>query len=110
MIVSLDYDDTYTRDPELWNQVVTLMKSRGHTVYVVSARYDRQMDEVYNSVGSIIGRGNCYSTNMQQKREYMAKEYGIFIDVWIDDMPEMIVEKDSYTGGLILTNKFDPDK
>jgi len=103
MIVSLDYDDTYTRDPELWNKIVMLMRDKGHTVYVISARYDRQMDEVHNSIGKIVGIDNCYGTNMQQKREYMYKNHGILIDVWIDDMPEMIVEN---TNGIILTNKY----
>ena len=105
MIVSLDFDDTYTRDPELWNKIVIMMLNRGHTVYVVSARYDRQMDEVYDSIGTIIGKKNCFSTNMNQKREYMAKTQGILIDVWIDDMPEMIVEADS-NNRLILLNKY----
>ena len=28
MIVSLDFDDTYTRDPELWNKIVIMMLNK----------------------------------------------------------------------------------
>jgi len=91
MIISLDYDDTYTADPEGWDAFCTLFMTRGHTVICVSARHPDHMQEVKDSLGKVIGENNCVGVNKQPKREYMLQQFGILIDVWIDDIPEAIV-------------------
>lgn len=90
MNISLDYDDTYTRDPTGWNTVVNLFKARGHKVYVVTMRYDipSESTEVINALQGIVD--GIYFTGRQQKRNHMFAQ-GIRIDVWIDDMPDYIV-------------------
>jgi hypothetical protein len=90
MNISLDYDDTYTRDPKMWNTVVTQMKLSGHNVYLVTMRTPEQGLEVLSTIGRLIGAENCFFTSMQGKRNYMWKK-GIKIDVWIDDMPDAIL-------------------
>ena len=90
MNISLDYDDTYTRDPQFWNTVIANAQLRGHNVYLVTARTPEQCEEVYNSVGKILGRENCFFTSMQGKKKFMWA-MKIRIDVWVDDMPDMIV-------------------
>lgn len=92
MKISIDYDDTYTRDPKLWDQFATNAISRGHQVYCVSARGTQHMDEPKRSIGQIIGPENCFGTGLQPKREFMWRVHNIYIDVWIDDQPEMIVD------------------
>ena len=39
MLIALDYDDTFTRDPEGWLNFAKLMKSRGHEIIGVTMRY-----------------------------------------------------------------------
>ena len=91
MNISLDFDDTYTRDPEMWNHFVELAQQSGHTVYCVTAREPNKVnkEEVYNSIGRLVGKDNCYFTNSMAKAKYMS-EQGIQIDVWIDDLPSNV--------------------
>lgn len=92
MKISIDYDETYTRDPVFWNGFIQNALDCGHEVYCVSARDVRHMDDVEFTVGRLIGAKNCIGTSMQPKREFMWREKDIYIDVWIDDQPEMIVQ------------------
>ena len=90
--ISIDYDDTYTRDPELWNTFILSAKKRGHTVYCVTARsavYTDQLLEVLETIGQLIGNSNCIFTDGKPKRPY-CKANDIHIHIWIDDTPEAI--------------------
>lgn len=93
MKISIDYDDTYTKDPLMWNWFAQSALDRGHEVYCVSARHLQQMDDPKNTIGRVIGADKCFGTGMLTKKEYMWEVHKIHIDVWIDDMPEMIVSK-----------------
>lgn len=90
MNIAVDFDDTYTRDPSLWDNIIRLAQANGHKVYCVTARANPNDDQVLNSIGKVVGRENCYFTAMQGKRAYMYAN-NIVIHVWIDDMPDMIV-------------------
>jgi hypothetical protein len=91
MKIALDYDETYTRDPLLWNWFVAQAMERGHEVYCVTARSERSLDDVMFTLGRLLPPGHVFATNHAAKRKFMA-DLGIMIDVWIDDQPEMIVE------------------
>lgn len=91
MNISLDYDDTYTKDKRMWNNIIELMKNAGHRVYVVTMRSDEFQDEwldVLTDLEFLVD--GVYFTAGKQKRKFM-EDLNIFIDVWIDDMPEAIV-------------------
>jgi len=45
--LSLDYDDTYTRDPSAWDEFIELMRRKGHKVYLVTWRKPGESAEVY---------------------------------------------------------------
>ena len=90
MILSIDYDDTYTRDPLFWNWVCEEAINRGHDVWCVSARHQLHMDEVEYTIGRVIGSERCVGTNGVAKRDYLFKEKGIYADVWVDDMPDTV--------------------
>lgn len=89
MNISIDFDDTYTRDPKMWNVVIAQMQSAGHKVYCVTARSPDQSLEVYSTLGRMVGADNCYFTSLQSKKNYMFSK-GIYINVWIDDNPDAI--------------------
>jgi hypothetical protein len=104
MNIAIDFDDTYTRDPGFWNLVIAHAITRKHIVYCVTARANSYDPEVLDSIGKLIGAGNCYFTAMQGKRAYMYAN-GINIDVWIDDMPDMIcrgIEVEQNDGKIYL--------
>ena len=88
MNISLDYDNTYTRDPKMWDLFIRQALMSGHRVYCVTMRTPEQGEEVWNSIGRMV---DCYFTSSQSKSKYMYAQ-GISIDVWIDDMPICIVE------------------
>jgi len=90
MNIAIDFDDTYTRDPQMWDKFIGLAQLSGHTVYCVTARSHNYDPEVLDSIGKVVGVGNCYFTAMQGKRAYMYAN-NININVWIDDTPDMIV-------------------
>ena len=89
MNIGLDFDDTYTRDPEGWNEFIYNFTSRGHTIYCTTFRFPEQSQQVYDSIGKVIGNDNCHFTAYTAKRQYMQSK-GIMIDVWIDDQPILI--------------------
>lgn len=38
MLIALDYDETYAKDPDFWLAFVQLCEQRGHTVVVATMR------------------------------------------------------------------------
>ena len=87
MNIALDYDNTYTRDPILWNVFVANAIGLGHKVYCVTMRSPEEGLQVFHDLsGKVDG---IFFTNRRAKKDFMF-EQGISIDVWIDDMPFFI--------------------
>lgn len=86
MNLALDYDDTYTRDPEFWNLMIDLAQHRGHKVYCITARSERHSEEVLTDLARRPGRDSILFTGGRAKKSF-AYSRGISIDVWIDDSP-----------------------
>jgi len=95
MKIALDYDDTYTVDPFLWDLFIASAIARGHDVIVVTGRVDSPTAEEVkiNPPYPII----VYYTSGKAKRPFL-EEKGIHVDVWIDDRPEYIL---SDFGGVL---------
>jgi len=89
MNISLDYDNTYTRDPILWNVFIANARGLGHKVYCVTMRSPQEGIQVFHDLSGKVD--NIYFTNRQAKKDYMF-EQGISIDVWIDDMPFFVYQ------------------
>lgn len=85
MNIALDFDDTYTRDPELWDQFIFTSKARGHDIRVVTFRKSTMRDDVLDNIGIPV-----IYTEYTQKRKF-TNMMGWVVDVWIDDSPEFIV-------------------
>ena len=85
MILAIDYDDTYTRDYPFWQAFIKSSQKRGHTVYCVTWRYDREpVDPELTELVQV------FYTNRKAKRPFM-EDKGIAINIWIDDNPESIL-------------------
>lgn len=80
-LISVDYDDTYSDDPELFESFIKLAQKRGHLVFIVTARNENQHVP--------IDFCEVFYTNGELKAPYM-KSQGLDIDIWIDDWPEII--------------------
>lgn len=83
-VIALDYDDTYTADPDLWRGFVEAAQSRGHLVVMVTARFGTH-DQVTGpaDVEVIYTGGKTKRASVQEQGVPMP-------DIWIDDMPEII--------------------
>jgi hypothetical protein len=86
--IALDYDDTYTRDPNAWNEFIDLMHRNDHTVYCVTMRYPNEAQAVRDALGKRVD--GIFCTGRKAKRPFMFAR-GIRIDVWIDDEPSWII-------------------
>lgn len=89
MIIAIDYDNTYSADPESFNKVIAVFKAAGHDVICVTGRDDGVMGvPVRNSIGKLVP---IVFAGAVSKR-IAAEKRGYIVDVWIDDMPAMIDE------------------
>lgn len=89
MRISLDFDGTYTNDPEGFLNIAKYMRRRGHEVYLVTMRYPSECKDLPPELISTVNA--VHATSRQPKRTYM-NNIGIKIDVWIDDEPRVMDE------------------
>lgn len=76
MKIALDFDNTVTLDPDLWEEFIQLAQKRGHSVTVVTSRYPGNPVPV-NGIPVI------YCSFTAKRKHFQA-------DVWIDDDPKHI--------------------
>jgi hypothetical protein len=92
MLIALDYDETYTKDPIFWDQVISLATSRGHSVICTTMRYRSEGEEVIRDLSGKVE--NIIFTERNAKQEFV-NNCGYMPSVWIDDNPSFIVN-DAY--------------
>lgn len=80
LVIALDYDNTYSDDPELWDQFIKIAQKRGHVVIGVTFREPHQVVEMPIEV---------FYTSGKFKADYM-REVDLEPSIWIDDWPELI--------------------
>ena len=91
MLIALDYDGTYTRDKEMWDEVIAVFKKYGHEVVCDTMRYkDSESTEVEldlrNKVDYIV------YTNRLAKIPEVKKQINKNPDIWIDDQPAWLFD------------------
>ena len=89
MNIGLDYDDTYTKDPLLWDHFIRHLPY-SHKVYIVTCRRDTPENREEVCVKGI-AKHRHHFTGLAAKKWYMEQQ-GIKVDVWIDDNPDSIVK------------------
>jgi len=85
---ALDYDETFTADPDFWRQFIALAASFGHTVTCVTCRRET-MDNAMQ-IGGDVPAQVVFTDHGAKKAVCEMK--GVHIDVWIDDDPRCIIE------------------
>lgn len=94
MKIALDYDRTFTADPELWTPFVHHAKAKGHEVKFVTYRLENaslytdpnwrtNKDIEFDALKLAI---QIIYTNHKAKKDHWDA------DIWIDDMPITIFE------------------
>lgn len=88
-VFSFDFDNTISRDPSGFMQIMKLLRDRGHDVYVCTMRMKWLNPEDFDFL--IEAGYKVFFTEHKAKDEYM-KSQGIQVDVWVDDLPDSIIE------------------
>ena len=78
MLIALDYDGTYTADPELWDGFIRSATERGHTVKILTMRFPHEPIE--NPPCEVV------YTSRQPKYNHIPA------DIYIDDMPQFLFQ------------------
>lgn len=89
MRIALDFDQTYTLDPEVWDNVIAGFHLFNHEVMIVTVRHPYWDAHPFLDVLQDAGVRVIY-TDGKAKKKY-CEELGINIDVWIDDRPQTIL-------------------
>lgn len=82
-LFALDYDLTYTLDPDFWDSVIAAARARGHRWVCVTGR-----DEPPGPRERQIPMPVVCAPSQHKFRAAMAAGYAV--DVWIDDAPGTI--------------------
>jgi len=86
MIIGLDWDNTFTKDVDLWQSFVLQANAKEHQVYITTSRSDDiPIEFIPDGLKGIV---YCNFIAKKQATEAL----GIKVDIWIDDDPQWITE------------------
>ncbi len=90
MLIALDYDDTYTADPDMWDQFIENARMRGHSIVVATMRYSKiEGDDVRAALAEKVDL--IVFTERKAKKQFLRNNQ-IIPDIWIDDNPDWLYE------------------
>lgn len=81
MLIAIDYDGTFSADPELFTAFVRMIRERGHEAICVTSRGEDLPVKGFP--------GEVVYTDGEPKAAF-ADDAGHYVDVWIDDAPHLI--------------------
>lgn len=85
-IIAIDYDGTYTADPDLWLELIKRAKERGHIVYCITMRWEGERDSMDKR---LLDEVEVIFTARLAKIAY-ARKMGIKPDIWVEDNPDWL--------------------
>lgn len=91
--IAIDYDETYTASPELWDSFILHALELGHKPFICTYRddrYDKDEDLLFlEEVVEVV-----YTRGVAKK--WWCEQFGPGdVSIWIDDKPERIYENSS---------------
>jgi hypothetical protein len=81
--ISIDYDGTFTLDPEAWTKAIDIFRRAGFRVICITSRFPNV------PIGPF--PGEVFYACGAHKWDF-AHENGIEVDVWVDDWPAQVGE------------------
>jgi HK97 family phage portal protein len=93
LTISVDFDQTFAADPDLWGSFALDAAEAGNTVVMITRREDtpENQAEVTETIG---GYADAFSTVMligpETLKDDAAQKAGIAVDIWIDDSPQTV--------------------
>lgn len=92
LVVAIDYDGTFTADPQCWTAVIHCLRAAGHRVICVSARTEADGSRAELTRALPAGVPILLS-EFGQKRQF-ARSRGWSVDIWIEDHPESVPSRE----------------
>jgi len=84
MILGVDYDGTWTLDPEFWRSVAVWAQGRGHRVVIVTNRGPSHWEPIREELPVPV----IYADGKPKADAVRAA--GVVVDVWVEDMPHRV--------------------
>jgi len=84
MLIAIDFDETFTADPELWAEFLVRARSRGHTAICATMRFEHEGAEVRAHMHGLVEK--IIFTGRKAKMQAV-QEAWYYPSVWIDDSP-----------------------
>lgn len=95
MKIALDFDQTYTLDPDCWDDIICGFYNCGHEVCIVTVRHPYwDAHPLLDELKAVYGV-NIIFTDGKAKKAF-CEELGINIDVWIDDRPQTVINDSAW--------------
>lgn len=92
MKIALDYDMTYSADPDVFDDLIDVFQAAGHEVFLLTYRdKDHDWTPLMTHLEKDMGVP-VYCTGGIAKRWYSEHFGPGHIDIWIDDKPEAILQ------------------
>lgn len=93
----IDFDDTWTTDPDLFAAFARLATERGHRCVVVTQRAPRFAQELRAVIGDSIEIVHCAGVTKAEG----CRSAGVAVDVWIDDYPAAVHHEARAYAGVV---------
>lgn len=87
-VISIDYDETFSLNIDLFLNAAKLFESAGFKVICCTCRNSKFKDEKLQFIED--SGIECYFTSGMAKKDFLLKQ-GIVVSVWIDDDPKTII-------------------
>jgi hypothetical protein len=98
MLLAIDFDRTFMLDPPLWGAFLKALVLSDHRAIVVTCRTAREdnyelIRDALARAGALHSVEDILCTSHRPKRTF-AVACGYQVDVWVDDIPEVIGARD----------------
>jgi hypothetical protein len=101
LLISIDFDQTFTAAPGLWRSFMTEALARGNRVCCVTRREDteKNREELRLAFGGHFGDlAGVVLAGPDRRKRSAAADAGLSPDIWIDDKPETVPEPEETRG------------
>lgn len=103
LLISIDFDQTFTAAPGLWRSFIREAVDRGNRVCCVTRREDseKNREEIRLAFGDAFSAlAGLVLAGPDRRKRSAAGEAGLSPDIWIDDKPETIPEEPTQRAAL----------
>jgi hypothetical protein len=98
IVIALDYDETYTAAPKLWDAFI-LLAAYNKDIKVLLCTYRHPVHDYHKDFDHLKKLGiECYFSDGLAKKPFMEKQ-GINVNIWIDDRPTAILQDSAWGQG-----------